>query len=124
MGVCSIQDSLFDENLLVTGSYDENVRLWDKRNMISPLSTCNVGGGVWRLKWNPSATHKDLIASASMPGGASILKVTEALQLETTFLYTAHQSLTYGIDWDPAAEGGIASCSFYDKQLHFWNIFS
>ena len=54
MGVCSMQSHPRHEHMLVTGCFDEMVRLWDLRTLNQPLSQHCVGGGVWRLQWHPS----------------------------------------------------------------------
>jgi WD40 repeat protein len=41
-GVCCISSHPRKPQLLVTGSYDEAVRLWDMRNMQRPIETCRV----------------------------------------------------------------------------------
>jgi diphthamide biosynthesis protein 7 len=41
-GVCCISSHPRKQQLLVTGSYDETVRLWDVRSMQKPVETCQV----------------------------------------------------------------------------------
>ncbi|KAL2649763.1 hypothetical protein R1flu_017891 [Riccia fluitans] len=98
MGVCSIQSNPLLENILVTGSYDEYVRLWDLRMIQKPLMQVELGlgGGVWRLKWH----HKDsgLILAACMHNGFAIARI-EGGEITVLEQYEEHKSLAYGGSW-------------------------
>ncbi|KAI9590828.1 WD40-repeat-containing domain protein [Syncephalis fuscata] len=121
MGVCSIQSSPFREHIIVSGSYDERVLLWDTRQRRRPLSECRVDGGVWRLKWHP--TDETRLLAACMHAGARCLKVENDI-LTVTEQFEAHQSMNYGADWSYETQRDsqslIGTCSFYDHVLHLW----
>lgn len=72
MGVCDINFDPKDPNLFVTGSYDDNIRLWDIRKL-QPMAEKNLGGGVWRARFDPYG--KELIGCATMYNNFQLLKV-------------------------------------------------
>jgi hypothetical protein len=124
-GVTTAQWHPTKEHTFISGSYDERIAIWDSRTLVEPVSTVNVGGGVWRAKWCPlvDAAEKDSVLVAGMRGGCVLLHTRGTI--EEGARYTGHPSeaLAYGIDWvgvDAEARARVASCSFYDNQLHLW----
>jgi diphthamide biosynthesis protein 7 len=118
-GVCSIMDHPSQSNILATGSYDEKIRIWDKRSLIKPLSSHDTGGGVWRLKWHP-IDHSRLLA-ACMYNGFHIFNVNMAnyeVTHEQSFM--EHASIAYGADWH-GYKDLIGTCSFYDHMFCIWS---
>jgi diphthine methyl ester acylhydrolase len=126
MGVCCIAQNPVEGNMLLTGSYDEFLRVWDMRLMEKPVNktSINLGGGVWRMKYHPSIA--DVVLAACMHNGFSIVKVGagDPMVMET---YGKHESLAYGADWQIREERDqngnpsvVATCSFYDRLLRVW----
>ena len=122
-GVTVISPHHNHEYLIATGSYDENVRLWDRRNLKKIINEYSVGGGVWRLRWHPKLTN--YILCAAMHNGFSVLKLDEKDQLKSYSTFTDHESLAYGCDWNinnNELDDLIVSCSFYDKKVCSWTF--
>lgn len=127
MGVCCIANIPSDSNTLLTGSYDEYLRVWDVRSISKPVNETSVclGGGVWRIKHHPFIPG--LVLAACMHNGFAVVKVggEKAEVLET---YAKHGSLAYGADCQrgrSSLEGKrknslVATCSFYDRLLRIW----
>lgn len=119
MGVTAIAPHPSQDHVLASGSYDEQVLLWDTRSFSKPLAEGQAGGGVWRLRWRTGPPHQQqLLAVAAMHGGACVLAYSSADVLQRVCTFDGHQSMVYGIDW--AGEDTLASCSFYDKHLALW----
>ncbi|OON14907.1 WD domain, G-beta repeat protein, partial [Opisthorchis viverrini] len=146
MGVCSVRNHPTLLNIISTGSYDECLRVWDLRMVrtsttgsvtapSTPLSSCTVGGGVWRHKWSPSG---DWILVAAMSAGFATAKlisptVTDAakgdcftMSIHPAGRFRSSAQLAYGIDWveQPTFHAStrrwiVGTCSFYDNRVDF-----
>ncbi|KAI5329788.1 PREDICTED: diphthine methyltransferase [Prunus dulcis] len=127
MGVCCIVKNPNGPNTVLTGSYDEYLRVWDVRSISRPVNETSIclGGGVWRIKYHPFVSG--LVLTACMHNGFSVVKINgdKAEVIET---YSKHESLAYGADWHREKsfrEGKrnstlVATCSFYDRLLRLW----
>lgn len=111
---------------LFTGSYDDNLRLFDLRLMdkanpllvpgIPPslIAQENLGGGVWRLCPGPDSQ----LLVCCMYDGARIVKTQgEKWTVSSTFV-DGHESICYGGDWSKSDY--VSTCSFYDKVIQVW----
>ncbi|GAV08199.1 hypothetical protein RvY_17927 [Ramazzottius varieornatus] len=133
-GVTSVVSSSSMENTLITGSYDEHIRSWDKRMLKSASATLKLGGGVWRIKASPE--DDTLLACACMHSGARIVRLNETgFVLQHSFM--EGRQLVYGIDWCPTRRPKnrkpdgkttngeahfLAACSFYDHILDIYSF--
>lgn len=116
----------FSENLLLSGSYDEKLRIFDKRSWKQPLADLDLGGGIWRIK--SSKFNRNMLLCACMYKNFSVCKINEDLNgLDLVAEYNEHESICYGADWSPnqLCNGGqvMITCSFYDKRLCVSSVF-
>lgn len=124
-GVTSIHSNAVKSFMLATGSYDEFLRLWDKRNLRQPVSKINLNGGIWRLKWDPF-THQYLLA-ACMYEDFKIINCNCNMSIIGN--YDKHDGISYGCDWSflkkedvsrlkiPIGETLVSTCSYQDCAL-------
>mmetsp|Transcript_29785 Transcript_29785/g.41130 ORF Transcript_29785/g.41130 Transcript_29785/m.41130 type:complete len:380 (-) Transcript_29785:89-1228(-) len=124
-GVCCISPSPWQEHVILTGSYDEKIRLWDTRSLSKPIVTTQVSapGGVWRLKWHPD--KRGMLVAACMYGGFCLLNgVDSEGKLEVGNQYCGHDNskIAYGVDWwKGEGKSIVASCSFYERKVNLWS---
>jgi WD40 repeat protein len=109
MGICSIQKCPDRENCIITGSYDECLRLWDTRLMDKPVlkESVGLGGGVWKLKFHPS--NGNLVLAACMHNGFAIVRLEDD-GIKIVEEYKRHDSLAYGADWFKGDISKIERC--------------
>lgn len=112
---------------LATGSYDENLRIFDTRFLKNCVSEINLNGGIWRIKSHP--TNEDLLLCACMYHNFSFVEVSnENKDLKLVEEYFEHKSICYGSDWcfsvKDLKKSFFAACSFYDHKLSVcsWNL--
>ncbi|KAI9707223.1 MAG: hypothetical protein M1836_000183 [Candelina mexicana] len=125
--------------ILLTGSYDDHVRVFNPQDS-KVLAEAKIGGGVWRLKMlspyktirmEEEGTSFRVLASC-MHAGARILRVSRsrrgAWAIEVVAKFEEHGSMNYGSDAQPPrreflrdhAHVTCVSTSFYDKLLCVW----
>lgn len=123
--------------LLVTGSYDENIRLFSLAPYGRPknLVEMGLGGGVWRLKLinldkTPSPTYnwRARILASCMHAGSRVVDVLQTVDGEhhvrVLGRFEEHKSMNYGSDFHPQRKDSltVVSTSFYDRLLCLWQL--
>ena len=132
----------FDDDLLVTGSYDEYVRVLALPNLggrTKMLAEKQLGGGVWRLNLLDTiyilgkGIHLVVLASC-MHAGARLLKIarsdsTRRWSINVIAKFEEHESMNYasdgrieGPDEDHTSGYTCVSTSFYDRKLCVWTV--
>lgn len=110
----------YAEHCLITGSYDENLRIFDTRSLRQPVTDVQLGGGIWRIK--PSKFNPNLLLCACMYTNFSLCHINdERNELKVVGEFTKHTNICYGADWAPERLENnsqvMVTCSFYDKLL-------
>ncbi|THZ18963.1 WD40 repeat-like protein, partial [Aureobasidium pullulans] len=127
-GVTAILPLPSEQDILITGSYDDNIRVLyaPLQGRKQVLAEENLEGGVWRLKMLRAEGEK----SSCMHAGARIVEVKKdeggEWTVEVLAKFEEHKSMNYGSDVQPGSESGgeqtIISTSFYDKLLCLWRF--
>jgi len=120
------------DRILFSGSYDENLRILDTRNMISPLQELQLNGGVWNVEQHSLGIGRKYLIAACMYGGWSLLSYnvsSSPVSLEVSLCYDEQgPGLTYGVTAivDKANDDSqpliVASSTFNDHGLSIHKI--
>jgi diphthamide biosynthesis protein 7 len=150
-GVTAILPLPCGSNIVVTGSYDDHIRVYSIQPLHETfgvrkarlLGESNLGGGVWRLRLvsHASGDHSDAagtwratILASCMHAGARIVRVTgsdinhDGVEFDILGRFEEHKSMNYASDFQPSREGHgngelvCVSSSFYDKLLCLWTV--
>jgi diphthamide biosynthesis protein 7 len=139
-GVTAILPLLKQEDgneLIVTGSYDEHIRLFSVPPFGKPksLAELRLNGGVWRLKLinldtAPSQGYiwRARILASCMHAGARVVELLKTVDGDYGFAvlgrFEEHKSMNYGSDFQPGWKDklSVVSTSFYDKLLCLWEF--
>ena len=135
-GVTTMAQHPTNPHWMAVGSYDEYVRFYDVRYTSKPYQSKHVGGGVWRLKWQPSipmetTNDTSLLLVAAMHGGCRLLshhvnnENYDDAEVSVVQEFKLHKSMAYGADWildNQSIHDShiVSSCSFYDNQAYLW----
>jgi diphthamide biosynthesis protein 7 len=124
-------------DLVVTGSYDEHIRLFLVPPFGRPKSLAEgmLGGGVWRLNlidldtnYNQSYSWRARILASCMHAGTRVVELLKTMTGEYLFKvlgrFEEHKSMNYGSDIQPGWKNrlSVVSTSFYDKLLCLWEL--
>ncbi|PYI33615.1 hypothetical protein BP00DRAFT_391786 [Aspergillus indologenus CBS 114.80] len=141
-----------DSPVILTGSYDESLRVYHATRRGEVLAEIGLGGGVWRLQLLSSSSSSvagaadgwtGLVLASCMHGGTRVVRVQcsaeSGWELEILAEFTEHESMNYASDvWKPAggyelpvrSDGAgtqeqeilCLSSSFYDRRVCLWRV--
>lgn len=133
-----------DSPLLLTGSYDEYLRIYHATRRGAVLAELCLGGGVWRLQLlnvennlgAGSQVWRFLVLASCMHGGSRVVRITGdgeyQWNIEVLAEFTEHESMNYASDvWKGEHGRGIGgpgsgllclSSSFYDRRVCLWRV--
>ncbi|KAI9727816.1 MAG: hypothetical protein M1834_007963 [Cirrosporium novae-zelandiae] len=142
-------EAAMDGQILLTGSYDNVVRVIDPFGRPRVLAEETLDGGVWRLKLieigegpretdgrseesksgsTKEARFRGIVLASCMHAGTRILEIINDAEgtwsIWVLAKFEEHQSMNYGSDVQPCGQPSgsfvCASTSFYDKKLCVW----
>ncbi|KAF8424033.1 WD40-repeat-containing domain protein [Tirmania nivea] len=109
-----------DNFTLLTGSYDDNLRIIDLRTR-RVVGQINLGGGVWRL--GKRGTDGRSVIASCMYVGSRLVGFGEDLRTPSVVArFEEHESMNYACDIHPMDPDIVVSCSFYDQRVCIWDI--
>ncbi|CAI7590382.1 unnamed protein product [Penicillium palitans] len=137
-----------DAPVLLTGSYDESLRVYHATRRGEVLAEQGLDGGVWRLQLlnttrvsgsdDPSnvSEYRFLVLASCMHAGTRLVRVTCKQEdgapnwgIEVLAKFTEHESMNYASGvWEGGQETTqssqilCVSSSFYDRRLCVWTV--
>ena len=107
--------------MIISGSYDEKLRVFDIRKLTETVYEKNLNGSIWDFSHTIINDNYFLFISC-VYDGFKILNIDNfSLELELNDL---HKSIVYGVDIKEIDSKStlINSCSFYDNSVILWKF--
>ncbi|XP_059482347.1 uncharacterized protein LOC132200700 [Neocloeon triangulifer] len=99
----------------ISGSYDELICLWDKRQTRRPVKELGLGGGVWRIQSEIGVPTPKLAVACMFKGFLFLELNSEGFIIDNRFR-NEEGCLAYGVGL--AQDNRVAMCTFYDHLLN------
>jgi diphthamide biosynthesis protein 7 len=123
-----------DAPILLTGSYDEGLRIYHATRRGEVLAEQGLGGGVWRLQLfdtkDSGSEQQFLVLASCMHAGTRIVRITQKQEdqaaewvIDVLAKFTEHESMNYASDvWKGSTSSELlcVSSSFYDRRVCVW----
>lgn len=127
-GVNYINTLSFNSNVLITGSYQEKIYLFDARKFPEELSSKRINHSSWDIK-QINYKNENLLFISSTYDGVNIWTIDSSLTLEQKHSYPLdkeekkfHSTIVYGIDVRMEEDYiDVLTCSFYDNLILHWH---
>jgi diphthine methyl ester acylhydrolase len=132
--------------ILITGSYDEKVRVYAIRAgrlgssppcSYTLLSELGLGGGVWRMNLislqQDGRVWRAMVLASCMHAGVRVVEIagdggssSNSIAITVKARFEEHKSMNYASDFQPSLSGAenivCISTSFYDRLLCLWKV--
>ena len=122
----------FNENIILTGSYDEKINFIDLRQFKNEIKKINTNHMIWDMR-QEKLKDKILIFMACSYEGFNIWDVNKQFDMNHLLRLPVtenenkfHQTIVYGIDIkkkENEEKINILSCSFYDNLIMYWDYY-
>lgn len=122
-GITKIARLENEENLVIVGSYDENISIFDVRYPSCSVSKQNLECSIWEIKQN-RFKGRDLLSISCIYDGLKVYELDrDKKSLNRVFEFEEHKSIVYGLDSLVLDDGLLyMSCSLYDNKICYWDL--
>ena len=111
--ILSIDWNKYQPNVLISGSVDKSLKVWDLRNPSIPISSIQGHDfAIRRVKCSPFSGN--IVATASYDTTMKLFDISTGKQI---FVNNAHSEFVFGIDFNLFRKGLIATCGWDGKTM-------
>jgi len=130
--VNSLNFNPFNEYLILTGSSDQTVALWDMRNLSKKLHSFTTHNGeVLKVEWSPHSEfifgscaddRKVIIWDLSQIGDKQTVEESRDGPPEVLFVHGGHRAVVPDFNWNRKDPNVVASVEEDNNTLQIWQM--